>query len=89
MEYYSYIKIYIFVNIWNMVQVLRARLADNIKFFREKHNYKREELSLMLGVDNSYISKLEKCKVNITIDKLEQLANIFNIEPIELIKNSK
>ena len=78
-----------FVNIWNMVQVLRARLAVNTKFFREKHNYKREELSLMLGVDNSYISKLEKCKVNITIDKLEQLANIFNIEPIELIKNSK
>lgn len=69
-----------------MVQVLRARLSANIKFFREKYNYKREELSLMLGVDNSYISKLEKCKVNITIDKLEQLANIFNIDPVELIK---
>lgn len=69
-----------------MVQVLRARLANNIKFFREKHSYKREELSLMLGVGNSYISKLEKCNVNITIDKLEQLANIFNIDPVELFK---
>lgn len=86
MEYHSCIKTNIFATIWNMVQVLRARLSANIKFFREKYNYKREELSLMLGVDNSYISKLEKCKVNITIDKLEQLANIFNIDPVELIK---
>ena len=75
-----------FANIWNMVQVLRARLAANIKFYREKNNYKREELSLMLGVDNSYISKLEKCNVNITIDKLEQLTNILNIDPVELFK---
>ena len=86
MDRHSCIKENMFVNIWNMVQNVRARLATNIKYFREKHNYKREELSLMLGVDNSYISKLEKGKVNITIDKIEQLANIFNIEPFELIK---
>lgn len=86
MDCHSCINRKIFANIWNMVQVIRARLATNIKFYREKNNYKREELSLMLGVDNSYISKLEKCNVNITIDKLEQLANIFNIDPVELIK---
>lgn len=86
MEYHSCIKNNIFGNIWNMGQVIRARLATNIKFYREKCKYKREELSLALGVDNSYISKLEKCNVNITIDKVEQLANIFNIDPVELIK---
>lgn len=86
MDCYSCINRKIFATIWNMVQVIRARLATNIKFYREKNNYKREELSLMLGVNNSYISKLEKCNVNITIDKLEQLANIFNIDPVELIK---
>lgn len=86
MDCHSCIKRKMFANIWNMVQVLRARLAANIKFYREKNNYKREELSLMLGVDNSYISKLEKCNVNITIDKLEQLTNILNIDPVELFK---
>lgn len=69
-----------------MNQSLRIRLANNLKTLREKHNYKREELSLMLEVDNSYISKLEKCRINITIDKLEQLAKILKIDPADLLK---
>lgn len=73
-----------FVTIWNMSQVLRYRLATKIKQYRENYGYSREELSLMLGVDNSYISKLEKGRVNITIDKLEQITQIFNIDVVEL-----
>lgn len=71
-----------------MSQSLRKRLAENVKNYRTLHGYKREELSLMLGVDNSYISKLERCCINITIDKLEQIAKIFNIDIIELFKDS-
>ena len=52
-----------------MSQTLRKRIALNVKYYREQKGYKREELSLLLGVDNSYISKLEKAGVNITIDK--------------------
>lgn len=67
-----------------MVYKLRERLAAKIKQYRENCGYSREELSLMLGVDNSYISKLEKGRVNITIDKLEQITQIFNIDVVEL-----
>ena len=45
-----------------------------------------EELSLLLEVDNSYISKLEKSKINITINKLEKLAQILGIEVVDLFK---
>ena len=37
-------------------------------------------MCLLLGWDNSYISKLEKQRVNITLDKLEQLTNVFKID---------
>jgi len=74
---------------WNMGQILRQILADNVKKLRLKKGYKKEELSLLLNVDNSYISKLEKMKINITLDKLESLAKIFNIEAYELIKLSE
>ena len=47
----------------------RAILAQNIKELRIKRKLRREELSLLLGFDNSYISKLERGSVNITIDK--------------------
>lgn len=62
-----------------MSQELRTILATNIKNLREKAGLKKEKLSLLLGCDNSYISKLEKEKVNITIDKLEKLARILNV----------
>ncbi len=56
-------------------------MCRNIEF---KNGYKREALSLLLGWDNSYISKLEKQRVNITIDKLEQLTNVFEIDITDL-----
>ena len=58
----------------------RKILADNVKSLREKKHLKREELSLLLGFDNSYISKIEKCRVNITIDKISKIAEYFEIE---------
>ena len=63
------------------------KLNSARKCFRDKSkNLKREELSLLLGFDNSYISKLERKSINITIDKLEQIANIFEIDVIDLLK---
>ena len=57
----------------------RILLANNVKRLRSKLKIKREELSLALGFDNSYISKLEKGKINITIDKLSVIADYFNV----------
>lgn len=69
-----------------MSQSLREILSKNIKKYRENRHFSMEELSLLLEVDNSYISKLEKSKVNITIDKLEKLAQILGIEVVDLFK---
>lgn len=46
---------------------------------------KKEELSLTLGFDNSYISKLENCNVNITIDRMDKIAKYFGVELAELL----
>lgn len=58
----------------------RKILAQNIIAYRTKRKISREELSLNLGFDNSYISKLEKGNINITIDKLTIIADYFEIE---------
>ena len=77
---------------WNMSQdnILSNRiiLATNIKRLRSKSKIRREELSLALGFDNSYISKLEKGKINITIDKLSIIADYFNVDLVDLFKKS-
>ena len=64
----------------------RYILANNVKRLRSKLNMKREELSLALGFDNSYISKLEKGNINITIDKLSVLADYFSVDLVDLLK---
>ncbi len=69
-----------------MSQELRQILAKNIEKLRIKQKLSKEQLSLILGVDNSYISKLEKGKINITLDKIELLANHFEIKPYLLLK---
>lgn len=74
---------------WNMSQSPRERVARNVNFYRLKSGYTREELSLLLEWDNSYISKLEKQRVNITLDRLEQLAKIFKIDIINLFLEAK
>ena len=77
---------------WNMSQdnVLSNRiiLTTNVKKLRSKLKIRREELSLALGFDNSYISKLEKGKINITIDKLSVIADYFNVDLVDLFKKS-
>lgn len=67
-----------------MSQDTRAILANNVILLRKKKKIKREELSLNLGFDNSYISKLEKGKINITIDKIALIANYFGVSVKDL-----
>ena len=70
----------------DMSQSARWLISNNVKALRQKAGLKREELSLALGFDNSYISKLEKGNVNITIDRLETIAGYFNIDIYKLLK---
>ena len=62
-----------------MSQYVRWLIAEKVKLLRTKMGLTREQLSLQLDFDNSYISKLERCKINITVDRLEKIAKFFNI----------
>lgn len=68
-----------------MGQDIRVKLAENVKKFRIQKGLTREELSLLLGVDNSYISKLERKSINITIDKLSIIAKALGVEVYDLL----
>ena len=69
-----------------MEQNSKILISKNVKRIREQAKMTREELSLVLGFENSYISKLERQQVNITIQRLDKIANYFNIETIDLLR---
>lgn len=63
-----------------MSQGARKILANNIERLRKSKNMTKEALSLVLGFENSYISKVERLKMNITIDKLSLIADYLGVE---------
>ena len=68
-----------------MNQDSKIAIAQNVIRLRKQKNLTREKLSLALNFENSYISKLEKQKINITIEKLDIIANFFKINTFELL----
>lgn len=68
-----------------MSQDFRKIVAQNVKKLREMKGKKREEVSLALGLDNSYINKLECSNINLTLDKLVKIAEYFEVKPSELL----
>lgn len=68
-----------------MNQNSKITIAANVKKLREQAKLTREKLSLILEFENSYISKLENKKVNITIDRLDKIASHFNVKTFELL----
>lgn len=70
----------------NKEQSSKEKLAQNVRYYREKAGITREALSLALGLENSYISKLERMNMNIALDKLELIAKYFSIEVVDLFK---
>ena len=65
---------------------IKHKFAKNVQELRKKNKITKEKLSLILGFDNSYISKLEKGKISITVEKLDKIADFFEIDCYKLLK---
>lgn len=65
----------------------RKILANNIVYYRLKNGWSQEYFAELLGTTAVYISQMENEKRNISVDYIDLLANIFQIEPHKLLTN--
>ena len=56
-----------------------------LKKIREFHNIKQSELSMRLGISNSYLSEIESGKKSPSLELLDKYSEIFNIPVSSLI----
>ncbi|GGM07747.1 hypothetical protein GCM10010099_24520 [Streptomyces cinereus] len=56
-----------------------------LKKIREFHNIKQSELSMQLGISNSYLSEIESGKKSPSLELLDKYSEIFNIPVSSLI----
>lgn len=67
---------------------LNLIIADNVKKYREELNLTQYKLTRLLGnIDSRYIYKIERGKLNLTIDELGKLAKALNVEVIDMVED--
>lgn len=67
---------------------LREILANNMRMLRAKKNISQEDFADKCGLHRTYISDVERCNRNISIDNIERIAEAFEISASELLKEN-
>lgn len=65
---------------------IRFILSNNIKKYRGLAKISQEELAYRCGLHRTYISDVERCTRNISIDNIEKIATALSVSPWELLK---
>lgn len=65
---------------------LREILSQNMKKLRTQNSLSQEELALNCGLHRTYISDIECCSRNVSIDNIEKIADALNTSASELLK---
>ena len=61
----------------------KLEIIKRIEYFRKKEKISARQLSLQLGNDKSYVSRMESGEFNLTISKLLEILQILNVTPEE------
>jgi len=64
---------------------LSITLGAKIRAMRSRKGYSQDGLALQCGLDRSYMGRIERGEVNITVDKLYQISDLLGCEPAELL----
>jgi transcriptional regulator with XRE-family HTH domain len=64
---------------------IRRRFGQNLRTVRQARGFSQEHLAYAAGIDRSYVGKIERGQVNLTIDKLYLLAKTIGCSPKDLI----
>lgn len=64
---------------------LSVLLGQNIRKVRKKSGLSQEKLALMCGLDRSYMGRIERGEVNITVQKLYEIAESLDCSGKELL----
>ena len=65
---------------------IRETLALNLRKLRQERGISQEDLAHQAEIDRTYISALERSVYAASIDVLDRLAKVLNVEASDLLK---
>ena len=66
---------------------LSVEIGQLIRKQRTQQGITQESLALQCGIDRSYMGRIERGEVNLTVEKLYEIAKILKIHPQHLLPN--
>ena len=67
------------------MQSLSKALGIRIRTMRKEKLLSQDTFALQCGLDRSYMGRIERGEVNITVEKLYRIAIELDCDPIELL----
>lgn len=64
---------------------LRDVLAYNVRACRVEQALSQEQLGFAAGLDRTFISQVERARVNVSVDNVERIATALGIDPAQLL----
>jgi transcriptional regulator with XRE-family HTH domain len=68
---------------------LREVVARNLRRIRHAKGLSQEELADRAGINRNYVGMLEREEHAATVDMLEKLAEILEVDPVEFLSRGK
>ncbi len=72
-----------------MNHLLTDSICKKIKALRKKYNYSQEEVAEVLNMSQNTYSEFESGKTKLDIERLSQIAALYNISVSELLPPGK
>ena len=64
---------------------LSIKIGQLIRNRRLQLKMTQESLGLQCGIDRSYMGRIERGEVNLTVEKIYEIASVLKISPKELL----
>lgn len=66
----------------------RKRISENLKRLRREQGLSQEKAAELADFHRTYVSQLERCVTNISVDGLERLAIALGVDIVDLLQPS-
>jgi transcriptional regulator with XRE-family HTH domain len=63
-------------------------VGKRIRFYRKANKYTQEQLGDILKIDQSYLGRIERGEVNITLETIQKISEALHIAPSHLLEHS-
>lgn len=64
----------------------RVTLAENLRMRRVSKGLSQERLAELAGFHRTYVSQIERCSTNVSLENLQKVADVLEVEVWQLLK---